>query len=640
MRAEEVSIPQRTSSPSSLPQQADSLTAPPNPPEPGGLGRTSASATLIGEAESKATRRWLLLVGIACVLLHVPAIAQRHVPNTWLYGDGAFYFTTLKTLVTEGQFEQRAVQPRSWYEQDLGWNRNLTDDWSNVALGRDGRWYPKHPVLLPVLSIPFFWVFGTVGTLVLNAVLSVACVLLVFLLCRRFCPPGPAALVAVLFAAQPATLSAAYGFSNDLLGSALILGALELVLSGRAGLAGVLAGFSLWTRVTHAIFLPTLVLAGVHAVGWRGVLRASLFALLPLGTFGALNTWMFGVPWVTPYQMVLVRENGVMTTASHSRLFTIPVLEGLRAILFGKDSVFRAWPAALPGLVGLVLLLRRRPILATAAVLAFVLPVLTYAPYRWYRSPFLHASAALAIVGLGVIAAWVFPSSAATQAGASAAPTASASSAVWWTSKRRRVAWATALLAILTAGSIRSFVTRGDPALLSTRIEEARVFLGTTPCDYWNPNHERWECSHHDSGAWAMTGNVPGESVRVDGAPARGIWLHPHPSGRWRRLVFDTLDVDGASAREVELDVALGDRSRAGEVTVEVKVAGQVVATSRLSQPGERVSHRITLPSTPEGDAPLLEIATRALVAEWKHVLVEGRLSSAVDSDAPSVRRE
>ncbi len=51
--------------------------------------------------------------------------------------------------------------------------------------------------------------------------------------------------------------------------------------------------------------------------------------------------------------------------------------------------------------------------------------------------------------------------------------------------------------------------------LLSSHIHDRRVFLGDTPCVYWNPQRERWECSHFDPEMWAMTGAILGKPVMV-----------------------------------------------------------------------------------------------------------------------------
>ena len=341
--------------------------------------------------------RWLGVVVLSFALLHGPPLARRYQPNTWLFADGAFYFATVRSLAEHGRLEQRALHPQSWYAQDLGWNRRLTDDWSNVALGRDGSWYPKHPILLPALAVPFYGLFGTPGTLVLNVLLNLAFVLLVFLLARRLAHPAAAALVASAVAALPFVIEMSYTFSNDLLGAVLLLGSIEFALGGRLRGAGVLAGLAVWSRVTNVAYLPALVVIGHSVGGWRAVWTSARFAAIPLAAYAALNTWLFGAPWVTSYHRVIVREAGVMGTAAHTRLFNVPFARGLTRILTAPDGALRSFPLLAPGLLSLVAPLRTRRALALAVALFVALPILAYAA----GSLLLGFAAAVAGIALG-----------------------------------------------------------------------------------------------------------------------------------------------------------------------------------------------------------------------------------------------
>ena len=68
-----------------------------------------------------------------------------------------------------------------------------------IALGPGGEWFPKHPILLPVLGLPFLAAFGLPGLLVLNLVVLAGFAALLFRLAARFAPPGAAAAaVAIL----------------------------------------------------------------------------------------------------------------------------------------------------------------------------------------------------------------------------------------------------------------------------------------------------------------------------------------------------------------------------------------------------------------------------------------------------------
>lgn len=564
---------------------------------------------MTGEAGRPAPRfsgtlaRWAAVVVLAFAVLHGPALARRYEPNSWLFADGAFYFATVQALADHGRLEQRDLQPQSWYVQDLGWNRSLTDDWSNVALGADGGWYPKHPVLLPLLAVPLYVVYGVPGTLAANVLLNLAFVLLVFLLGRRVAHPGAAALVAVAVAAMPFVVDESYSFSNDVLGAVLVLGALELAAGGRFGRAGILAGLSIWSRLTNGAFLPALVVVAVSVGGWRAVARASAFALVPLGLFGALNSWLFGAPWTTSYHRVLVREAGALTTAAHTRLFNVPFGEGLRRIVLAPDGAFRTFPLLGPGLAGLLAVAVRRRALALAVLLFCVLPMLVFAKYDWYRPHFLYPVYGASALGLAGILGLVFDR---VDVPVLARPLPR------WTLP--------ALAVLLVALAAVARATRPDPRLLSSHVREAAVFLDDVPCDYFNIQNERWECSHWDNGGWTMTGRMLGEAEPVGGKPVRGLWLHPNPSGRWKRVVWRELP-----AGAVALTLSLGDASHPGPVQVEVRARGAAPLALVLTQPGEQQRHTLALAG---GAGPVLEIRARADDPEWKHLVVEGVLVS------------
>jgi hypothetical protein len=558
------------------------------------------SPPLEREARPAPTWRWAALVVLAFALVHGPSLAARYRPHSWLFADGAFYFATVRAVADHGRLEQRALHPESWYAQDLGWNRRLTDDWSNVALGRDGGWYPKHPILLPLLAVVPYKLYGPQGTLVANVLLNLAFVLLTFLLGRRVAHPAAAALVAAGVACVPFVVDMSYTFSNDLLGAVLLLGAVELALARRFGLAGVLAGLAVWSRVTNVAFLPAVALAGWSAGGWRGVARAAAFALVPLSAYALLNTVLFGAPWVTSYHRVIVREDGVMKTAAHTRLFNVEFARGLARIVTGADGAFRSFPLLAPGLAGALALGWRRRALGASVLLFALLPMLAYAKYDWYRPHFLYPSYGASALGLAGAIGLVFPAR---------------------VDGERRLAWrwvAGALGFAMVAAIPLLRSPEADPARLSSHLREARVFLDDVPCDYFNVQNERWECSKHDPSGWAMTGLVRSETVTVRGVRWDGLWMHPSPSGRWRRIVWDALD-----AARVELTFALADPTQPGPVEVEVRARGQEPVAITLSGPGDE--RRITV-AIPAGEGPALEVRTRAGAPHWKQLVFEGLL--------------
>jgi hypothetical protein len=319
-----------------------------------------------------------------------------HLP-TWLPGDCPFYRATALSLLREKDLDLR---------DDMAWNVLRPE--GQVALGARGEWYPKHPILLPIVALPFYAAFGDRGLLAFNLTQVVALDVLVFLLARRFAGDGLALAIALWFAFGSLLGPAAYNFSPDVLSTLIVVvGALAL-LEKRVALAGFLLGLSVAAKWTNLVFLP---IAGVHALATGGARSAARFALAaapPLAALGLLNSHMFGSPFATPYDRVLAVGGGV--EPSHRTQFDRPFFANLWAqIENSRVGLLRSSPQALFALLGFPLLWRRarsEAILVAALCLA---QIAVFAPYRfWDASSFGHrfwmTAIVLSAVPLGALA--------------------------------------------------------------------------------------------------------------------------------------------------------------------------------------------------------------------------------------------
>src|SRR5258708_35445357 len=84
------------------------------------------------------------------------ASRQQH---DFLIGDCSYYAATAESLARDGDWELRNQLPG-----------DLKDHEGFFALSKDQRIVPKHSTLLPILSVPFFLLFGTKGFLVFNLI--------------------------------------------------------------------------------------------------------------------------------------------------------------------------------------------------------------------------------------------------------------------------------------------------------------------------------------------------------------------------------------------------------------------------------------------------------------------------------------
>lgn len=342
-----------------------------------------------------------LAVGILVLVLALLEVGARYVPHTWIQRDGRFYTNVNVTLVERASVDQGEFCA-SWYEGNLGWNRSLDAGWSNVALGRDERRLPKHPILLPLLATPWFWAFGLHGTLLFNVLLFGVAGAAAFAVARRYASSPAAAFAALALPLATGIRDHAYDYHVDVLMLALFTSGVALAHARRGFWAGVLIGATVVLRPTALLWVPSLVLLLAAHRDWRTLRFALLGGALPLLAFAASNHWLYGRPWWSGYNRVLVVVDGEPRLADVSDAFGVPWREGLEALWSGPYGVRHRLTLVLAALPGLVVLLRRRPAYVLAAVLAVAASVLVFARYRWYGDRFLWPSAALLAPALAV----------------------------------------------------------------------------------------------------------------------------------------------------------------------------------------------------------------------------------------------
>jgi hypothetical protein len=256
------------------------------------------------------------------------------------------------------------------------------------GLTKDGRLTIKQSPVLAAASVPFYAAFGRAGFLIFNLV--ALNLLLIGLAQLAGATPAARVMVLVGFLATPLLWYSA-NFSPDIFLCALLVGSLLAARTNRPALSGALAGLAVSTKVyVAAMVLPVPVLVWVTAGDrrWAALARFALGGVLGLAPGLAFNTWLFGAPWVTGYERQLLVRDGTVGLADHSSRFTIPVLHGLRNLLFNPSiglwatvPLWFLWPVA----VGVMLMPRFAPVggrawvAVTAAVILLNLAV--FAPY-------------------------------------------------------------------------------------------------------------------------------------------------------------------------------------------------------------------------------------------------------------------
>lgn len=240
----------------------------------------------------------------------------------FLIGDCPYYAATSESLLRDGDWDLSNQLPGR-IEAHEGF----------VALSKDDRIVPKHSTLMPILSMPFLWLFGKSGFLIFN-------VLQTFLLVTGIMKlsgggVGARWLALVGYLTTP-FLVFTHNYSPDVLGTTLAVWAYYVAICKRPLLAGFLAGLAVWAKIYLALVLCPLALLIVPA-GWRKTLLCGLAAILAVAPMLWINAYLFGAPWISGYDRdARITETGFATTEHYSR-FNQPFFAGLTNLLFDAD---------------------------------------------------------------------------------------------------------------------------------------------------------------------------------------------------------------------------------------------------------------------------------------------------------------
>lgn len=316
---------------------------------------------------------WALVGGVILAIagFHVRRIYE---PYTFLIGDCPYYAQTALSILLDGDLDLR--------NQLRG---GLEPHQKQVSLGARGEWYPKHPILMPLATIPLVPLLGMKAFLVFNVMVMAALALALYELARLAAGPLAAAAGALGTILGSFIILYDYNYSPDLFACLILTVAVLATLEEKAPAAGFLAGLATFARTSN-LFLVPITLA---YVAWKKKARGALLfvaaASLPLLAQAGLNLHMFGSPFTSPYMRILTLQDGRPAILSHIGDFDLPIWEGIRGQLLDpeKGLLFTA-PVLLLAAPGFVPWLNRR---RDQALLCFVLAeflFLLFSSYRWW----------------------------------------------------------------------------------------------------------------------------------------------------------------------------------------------------------------------------------------------------------------
>jgi len=316
-------------------------------------------------------------VGLAAFVAGGAFCVAEHRPLTFLVGDGPYYAATAVSILHDHDLDLR--------NQLRG---GLEVHGRQIALGQNGAWYPKHPILMPVTTLPFLALFGMDGFLLFNLVVLGAAAAVMTLLARRHVSSGPAVAAVALLLLGTFFRDYVYNLSPDLFATLLFLLATLLLFEERFLVAGLALGAAVAAKFLLIVLIPVVGVAAFAARGLRGGVRLAAGLIPAAVALLVTNAALFGSPFVTSYDRGVSVASGQEQLITHRAQFDGDFARGLLGELADlRHGILPTAPVVLLVVPGLLLLGRRRrpEALFTAAVFVTLLAVL--APYReWTAS--------------------------------------------------------------------------------------------------------------------------------------------------------------------------------------------------------------------------------------------------------------
>jgi hypothetical protein len=324
----------------------------------------------------------------------------------YLRGDCIYYYQTAISIIRDGDLDLSNQFP----ELEA---RQFSDQFAFTA---DGRPVPKHPIVMPIASVPFVGLFGESGALTFNLFQLAALLAVLYRLAARVASRGAAAAAVVLTGIFSVLPHYVYNYSPDVFSAFLLAaGLLALPTPGdrhplaRTLLAGLLTGAGIVSKYALILFAPAM-LALLQKPRVQQMCALAIGVDIPLAAFLALNAQLFGSPLTTPYdRLATIGPDGHIQIYSQRASFVLnPVLGAYGQLFDPVHGLLFSSPITLPSLAGLFLLARRHRALAWylgGSSLALFLFFTTYDQWdaSHYGNRFLMAVIALAAMPLAVL---------------------------------------------------------------------------------------------------------------------------------------------------------------------------------------------------------------------------------------------
>lgn len=295
-----------------------------------------------------------LVVTLLCAAVYTGIVVYNYDPDTFLFGDSPYYAAASASLIGD---------------HDLKLRNNLRGSDARhatmVAIGADGEWRPKHPVLMSVVAIPFLFAFGVKGLLVLNLTVMTALVALCHRLGLRSSASWASSAATITTALFSFVVAYAYNYSPDAFAALPAVASVLLLWSSWPVAAGLLAGAAFAAKPAHVVFVVLAFVGAWARGGRRQALRFAAGVAPWVVVVMVYNLVLFGGVATFGYDRIFDPDapGGITTQRTDFSLSAIP--ENLVAqIADSRRGLLPTAPSVLLALAGLPFLFARDRTLA------------------------------------------------------------------------------------------------------------------------------------------------------------------------------------------------------------------------------------------------------------------------------------
>jgi len=531
----------------------------------------------------------------------------QYEPYSFLRRDASFYATITRGLSEDGSLRAESLQPSSWYTGNHPHYQELDASWSNVSIGTNGEWYPKHSFVMSAIAVPFYHVLGIPGLLIFNLLAIVAILFSAYLLAQPLVRGPPLIFALVLIGTGATFIDQTYQFSSDVFSAAVVLVGFVCLNRRKCLWAGFLFGLALWARPTLVILIAPVAFVMSYRILKKPEVRRVALGMVPCIFAGALANWlMFGAPWTSGYDRILVVHEGVPALESAKNLFTLSWSDGLERMFSGpKNGFFDNAPAALMGMAGLASLIRYSKRTTVALALATLGYIFFFATYSYSHPRFFLAWMGLLATPLALLLDDL--------ASLLKAPFDKLEP------EPKRTKLLALGLIIIAIGIWQFSVHVSSSNTLTDRMTQAKVTRNNIDCDYYNMRHGRWECSKIERHLWEYTGLALDEDdCRFGGDKKDMIFFHPPLTGATKMITFPIEDDE----KVLRLTFGLADSAANNETCFDVLVEGRPKNSLCTDRQGLLITKDIDLHG-----ASSITFAASGRTGGRQHLCIQGRFS-------------